>query len=163
MNQGQMFGRVDPLRVLSLHNPWACLMASGVKTTETRSWGDEIKYRGDVAIHASKAMDKEEKALCLETPFSDELVKGGWKTLRDIMATGGHVICVVELYDIVQMTPEMCRQVEQENPLDFEFGAWDPGRYAWRTRNVRRLDKPVELRGLQGLYTWPEGRDILGL
>lgn len=158
-----MFKKASPLRVLSLHNPWACLMACGAKLTETRGWGDKISYRGDVAIHASKGIDAEEKELCTLPPFADELVKGGWKTLRDVIATGGHVVCVVEVYDIVLMTEEMCRAVEKESPLDFAFGAWSPGRYAWRTRNLRRLDKPVELRGLQGLYTWPEGRAICGV
>ena len=161
MSQVEMFKSTEPLRVLSLHNPWACLMACGAKPTETRSWGN--KYRGDVAIHASKGMDKDEKELCLEQPFADELVKGGWKTLRDVVATGGHVICIVELYECELMTEEKCRTVEKHHPLDFRFGAWQPGRYAWHTRNVRRLDKPVELRGLQGLYTWPEGRAICGV
>lgn len=170
MTQAQLFKPLpEPLRVLSLHNPWACLMACGAKTIETRgSWSKNIKYRGDVAIHASKGFDYDEKELCTKSPFSDELVKGGYRNLRSIMATGGHVLCIVELYDIVEMTHAMCEEFRKYVPLcqgglDYTFGAWEPGRYAWKTRNVRRLDKPVELRGLQGLYTWPEGRDICGL
>jgi hypothetical protein len=155
-----------PLRVLSLHNPWACLMACGAKTIETRSWGPKIKYRGDVAIHASKGFDNEEKELCTLSPFADELVKGGWKNLRAILETCGKVLCVVELYDIVEMTHALCEEMRQRSgsgALDFRFGVWEPGRYAWMTRTVRRLDKPIELRGLQGLYTWPEGRVLCGV
>ena len=36
--------------MLTLHQPWASLVALGVKTIETRSWS--AKYRGPLAIHA---------------------------------------------------------------------------------------------------------------
>lgn len=39
------------MRILSLWQPWASLIALGFKTIETRSWA--TKYRGLVAIHAT--------------------------------------------------------------------------------------------------------------
>jgi activating signal cointegrator 1 len=39
------------MKVLTLHQPWASLVALGVKTIETRSWS--TKYRGPLAIHAA--------------------------------------------------------------------------------------------------------------
>lgn len=39
------------VKTLSLWQPWASLVALGVKTIETRSWSTE--YRGPLAIHAS--------------------------------------------------------------------------------------------------------------
>lgn len=38
------------MKVLTLHQPWASLVALGVKTIETRSWS--TSYRGPLAIHA---------------------------------------------------------------------------------------------------------------
>lgn len=38
------------MKVLTLHQPWASLIALGVKSIETRSWS--TKYRGPLAIHA---------------------------------------------------------------------------------------------------------------
>lgn len=38
------------MKALTLHQPWASLVALGVKTIETRSWG--TSYRGPLAIHA---------------------------------------------------------------------------------------------------------------
>lgn len=38
------------MKALTLHQPWASLIALGVKTIETRSWS--TKYRGRIAIHA---------------------------------------------------------------------------------------------------------------
>lgn len=40
------------LRAITLHQPWATLVALGVKTIETRSW--PTKYRGRILIHAAK-------------------------------------------------------------------------------------------------------------
>lgn len=40
------------MKALTLWQPWASLIAVGAKTIETRSWS--TKYRGPLAIHASK-------------------------------------------------------------------------------------------------------------
>lgn len=40
------------MKALTLHQPWASLVAMGVKTVETRGWS--TKYRGPLAIHAGK-------------------------------------------------------------------------------------------------------------
>jgi activating signal cointegrator 1 len=39
------------MKALTLHQPYATLIALGIKTIETRSW--RTKYRGPLAIHAS--------------------------------------------------------------------------------------------------------------
>lgn len=40
------------MKALTIRQPWASLIAEGVKTIETRSWA--TKHRGPLAIHASK-------------------------------------------------------------------------------------------------------------
>lgn len=40
------------MKTLSLWQPWASLVALGIKTIETRSWS--TKYRGPLAIHAAR-------------------------------------------------------------------------------------------------------------
>ena len=40
------------MKALTVRQPWASLIAAGVKTIETRSWS--TKYRGPLAIHAGK-------------------------------------------------------------------------------------------------------------
>jgi hypothetical protein len=44
------------MKVISIIQPWATLIAIGEKKFETRSWS--TKYRGELAIHASKKIDK---------------------------------------------------------------------------------------------------------
>ena len=41
------------MKALTIRQPWASLIAAGVKTIETRSWS--TRYRGPLAIHAGKA------------------------------------------------------------------------------------------------------------
>lgn len=46
------------LKVLTLRQPWATLVAEGIKKYEFRSW--ETNYRGKVLIHAGTGIDKED-------------------------------------------------------------------------------------------------------
>jgi hypothetical protein len=58
------------VKVLTLHQPWASLIAVGVKTIETRSWSTQ--YRGPLAIHAgAKFVFGEVGEFRAETWFSD--------------------------------------------------------------------------------------------
>lgn len=43
------------MKALTIRQPWASLIAHGVKTIETRSWSTE--YRGPLAIHAGHRWD----------------------------------------------------------------------------------------------------------
>ena len=45
------------MKVLSIKQPWAYLIANGIKDIENRNW--KTKFRGDFLIHASKSFDKE--------------------------------------------------------------------------------------------------------
>lgn len=45
------------MKALTLWQPWASLVALGVKTIETRSWA--TRYRGPLAIHAATRKPKE--------------------------------------------------------------------------------------------------------
>lgn len=43
------------MKALTLHQPWASLVACGAKSIETRSWS--TSYRGPLAIHAGKSTE----------------------------------------------------------------------------------------------------------
>ena len=45
------------MKVLSIRQPWASLIAYGYKEYEFRTW--KTKYRGEFLIHASKMVEKE--------------------------------------------------------------------------------------------------------
>lgn len=59
------------MKALTIRQPWASLIAHGVKTIETRSWSTE--YRGPLAIHAGKS----------KPPFPWRA--GGWVTGHSVL------------------------------------------------------------------------------
>ncbi len=46
------------MKVLTLKQPWATLVAEGIKKYEFRSW--KTNYRGKILIHAGTGIDKKE-------------------------------------------------------------------------------------------------------
>lgn len=45
------------MKVITIKQPWATLIAKGLKEYEFRTW--KTYYRGDILIHAGKGIDKE--------------------------------------------------------------------------------------------------------
>lgn len=74
------------MKAISIHQPWALLIANGHKDIENRSW--PTKFRGRVLIHASNGMSREDYEIAQATlehanlpdvalPPFDELERGG--------------------------------------------------------------------------------------
>lgn len=129
------------MKAISLWQPWASAMMRGAKRYETRSWSTE--YRGDLVICSAKRKpsleecgDKETYDVAMREPY-------------------GCALCVVNLFD--------CRGVEWVvsniglSHAERELGDYTPGvgRYAWLTRNLRPLKKPVPVFGRQQLWNLP--------
>lgn len=57
---------------LSLTQPWASLMALGLKCIETRSW--RPRYTGPIALHAAQGFDQSCRRLCEVEPFRSALL-----------------------------------------------------------------------------------------
>ncbi len=51
------------MKAISLWQPWATLVALGIKQTETRHWA--TKHRGQLAIHAAKRWRPEQQQAAL--------------------------------------------------------------------------------------------------
>ena len=65
------------MKVITLKQPFATLVAEGLKEYEFRTWN--TKYRGDILIHAGKGIDKEAMKRCeklnLEYPKGQIIAK----------------------------------------------------------------------------------------
>ena len=171
------------MKALTLMQPWASLVAIGAKGIETRSWS--TKYRGPLAIHASKRFGKEEIRLCITPPFLYFLYKAGivhegrnWA--REIPL--GAVIATCDLVEIIPIpffpsryissfklygmgmypneayVPQPRDRVIPIPPPEPErsFGNYKPGRYAWILENIQRLPEPIPAKGAQSLWNWEE-------
>lgn len=135
------------MRLLTLTQPFASLMALGYKRNETRGFG--TAYRGDLAVRAGMNFPSAYRDLCATEPFRSALA-GHYEGADPDLLPRGLVLCVVELYDI-RMTDGMdCNP----SPTERAFGDYSPGRRAWYTRNLRVVTNPVPGFGAQGLREW---------
>lgn len=151
--------------------PWATLIAIGEKKFETRSWA--TKYRGELAIHSSKKIDKE---AIFNPVIVETLEKYGVMSLNDLPT--GVVLAKVELVncwhivihpgtdvdvaknipiggelDVPRHHPDFHRYIVPTEK-EMSFGDWTPGRYAWELANVKMLDKPIPAKGQLGLWNF---------
>ena len=141
------------MKALSLTQPWATLVAIGAKKIETRSW--YAKYRGPVAIHASKGFPAWARDLCAGPPFSSALQAEGL-TVLDLPT--GAVLAVVDLWRVLKVDYNVTALLPPPEP-EQSFGDYTPLRFAWYLRNIRRLDDPVPVKGALGLWEWKDGKE----
>lgn len=133
------------VKAVSMTQPWATLVAIGAKRIETRSW--PAKYRGPLAIHASKNFSKEALELCLQEPFRSTLLNGGYNDPMDLPL--GSVVAMCRLDMVWKIKEESWIPVDQ-----VPYGDFTPGRYAWDLIKIDKLSEPIPATGMLGLWEW---------
>jgi hypothetical protein len=163
------------MRAITLHQPWASLIAIEAKPCETRSYPPPAKLIGRrIAIHAAKTDHSNSLLLTLgrETvnAIADALEDGGyghrasWSQLPR-----GAVVCTEVIAGAYRCgttaDPGFVHVTERRgNGLPYltiktdPFGDYSPGRWAWLLADVRRLEVPEPAKGKQGWWEW-EGQD----
>lgn len=123
------------MKALTIRQPWASLIAAGVKPVENRGW--TTGYRGALLIHAGKGVDRDPGALALQA--LDDL----GLDLAALLAGG--IIARARLVDIVRDSPS----------------EWaDPGAFHWLLAGV----EPVEFEPCRGaLGLWEHAPDHSGV
>ena len=124
------------MKAITLHQPWATLIALGLKTMETRSWS--TKYRGPIAIHAGKTIDHEVAEYLAERMGCADLPTGA-------------VIATATLAKVLTTGPALWGWLPDD---EAEYGDFSPGRFAWALEDVQVLPEPIPARGQQGLWHW---------
>lgn len=117
------------MKALTIRQPWAWAIMSGIKTIENRTW--KTPYRGDIIIHAAKGPEV-----------------GMYGVLPDGTAIPGNLprgvaLGVVELIDILPV--EEC---DPDNP--FVIGPW-----CWVLSRPRPLTQPIACKGALSLWRPP--------
>ncbi len=148
------------MKVLTLTQPWATLVAIGAKKIETRSWS--TPYRGPLAIHAAKGFPKWAKEGCAEPLFHEALYAAGYDIgLRssDILPRG-MVIATCRLLDCLPMEAAGCVSgvfddyPELNTAQERAFGDYAVGRWAWVLEDVKVLPEPIPAKGALGLWEY---------
>ena len=121
------------MKVLTLKQPWATLVAEGIKEYEFRSW--KTNYRGKILIHAGAGIDKAD----MERFNSLNLVFPSKK-----------VIAIVELVDCLELDDELNEKIINENNI--AYGSKKRSGYAWKLKNVKKISVEKEIKGQLGLW-----------
>lgn len=117
------------MKTLAIRQPWASLIAEGLKTIEVRTW--RTHYRGPLLIVASGK------------PLPLRHDDGRIETLP----TGCHV-CTVDLIDCRPWLPGEAAGACMD-------GDWQPGLWAWHLASPRHVT-PAPHRGRLNLYETPD-------
>jgi hypothetical protein len=149
------------MKAITIHQPWATLIALGEKKFETRGW--KTNYRGPIAIHASKQLLYDHRL----PKLSSTLWEHGFRKEDDFPL--GCVLAIAELVDCRKVSDWLTNKgmpvlhgAEDDYYLDdkeYAFGDYTPGRYAWELINIKRIE-PVPVKGKQGLWNWNYGTCI---
>lgn len=132
------------MKVISLLEPWASLIACGAKQIETRSW--KTDYRGPLLIHASKGMPYKNHDLRYQEPFLT--------ALAGVELTPGKIIASCVLIDCIKMTPENIALI---GAPERDFGFYEPGRYMWFLTGAKWLKEPILAKGQLRLWEFDLG------
>lgn len=138
------------MKVISVIQPWAQLLALGEKRYETRHW--QTFYRGPIAIHASRQTD-EALYMCRMPSYWRLLEKHGIAHTSElgwgaIIATATLIACHPTSYDFWKTL--------HGNEQEVMLGDFSGGRYAWELRDVRLLPEPIPARGKPGLWDFDD-------
>jgi hypothetical protein len=132
---------------LSVRQPWASLLVTGVKRFEVRTWGP--KDTGLILIHASSGKAPGIRELRQEPLFREALLKAGSTDEKAWMQSA-----FVGLVDIVRVITPEDDVPDDLTELD-EFLGGDSPDYLWEVGNHWTFPTPVPSDGKLNLWTPP--------
>lgn len=132
------------MKTLSVIQPWATLICSGIKDVENRTWAPPMDAVGQkLLIHASSKSFSPSVFLNLPFEWLSELtnaIKYGWVPSPEEIPTGA-IIGYVDLVGYAPLTNSL----------------WDGGEdcIKWIFENAYVFDKPIPAKGKLGIYDTP--------
>ncbi len=135
------------MKAITLHQPYASLIAAGLKRYETRSF--KTNHRGLIAIHAGQQrqlLTREQKVILYLPEYKDD---EELKKIRYGQYPLGAIVAVVEIKDCILMDEDF---MGLQTPVELACGDWKVGRYAWELTNIRPVIKPYYVKGQQGIW-----------
>ena len=126
------------MKVITIKQPWASLIANGYKVYEFRTWN--TKYRGDILIHAGKGIDKKSMDLFKDYGIDFPL---------------GCIIAKAKLTDSVIVDKKFVDEIVPTEPLVYKRFKDNPDwvGYGFKLENVERI-KPIYINGKLSLWNY---------
>lgn len=153
------------MRAISLWQPWATLMALGLKQIETRAWRPPVEFlsgpdQGWVAIHSTVSVPRSELRAAWDNPAIRDVLavfgitEGNW-TSRPGSLPQRRIVAVVRFVSFQPTDVVGPALLNRGQHGEYQRGNYAPGRWAWISDQVINLNYlPVgPIRGRQGLFT----------
>ena len=125
------------MKVITLKQPWATLVAEGIKTWEFRSW--RYSYRGEILIHAGAGVDKDAmkkvESLGLEFPQKK-------------------IIAKVTIEDCLELNNDLNKMICESNPM--VYGNKNRTGFVWKLKDAKKLNIDKIISGKQGIWNYEE-------
>ena len=119
------------MKVLTIKQPFATLIAEGLKEYEFRTW--KTKYRGEFLIHTGKSIDK--KATEKFEQYNLEYPTGC-------------IIAKATLTDCIKIDDNVRKELQNKNPLVYAHAIndiyWEG--YGFKLENVEKIE-PIPVSG----------------
>lgn len=126
------------MKVITIKEPYATLIAEGYKEYEFRVW--KTNYRGEVLIHASKNIDKEnaERFKHLNLTYSP-----------------GKIICKANLTDCVLVDESFSKKMLEKDEVVYKnlSKKREKKLYGFKLENIEKI-KPIEVSGKLSLWDY---------
>ena len=129
------------MKVITIKQPWATLIAEGYKEYEFRTW--KTKYRGEILIHAGKGIDKEamERFEYLNLNYPK-----------------GCILAKAKLTDCVYADDKLKEELKLKDPIVYK-GVLDKNSnwegYGFKLEEVEKIE-PIEINGKLSLWDYNE-------
>lgn len=130
------------MKVISIKEPFATLIANKVKHIETRSW--KTNYRGEIYIHASLSKNNTKRD---NYDYYLSLLPDGYEMEY------GNIICKANLTDCIYMDENFINSIKQDK-TEYNVGHYEIGRYAWIISNVQVLKRKIPAKGKLGIWNF---------
>lgn len=128
------------MKVITLKQPWASLVAYGIKKYEFRTW--KTNYRGKLLIHAGAGIDKDEMKKYADLGIDFPKSK---------------IIAIVDLVDCCLLDDELNKKIILENNI--AYGNKIRTGYAWKLDNVKMINIDEKINGQLGLWNYDYEED----
>ena len=125
------------MKVITIKQPWATLIAKGYKEYEFRTW--KTKYRGDILIHAGKEIDREAM-----TRFKD----------LNLEYLKGCIIAKAKITDCIYVDDNFRKKVISKNPTVYKgLNNTEWRGYGFKIEEVEEI-RPIEINGKLSLWEY---------
>jgi hypothetical protein len=149
------------MKAITIWQPYASLIATGIKQYETRSW--QTNYRGELLIHAAKRP----VSLWLSILWNNIHATSD----RDISCEAstlplGAIVAIADLTDCLEIVESDFLNSNRiinkhlQSKAELSCGDWQTGNFAWELKNIKPLIRPIPAKGYQGLWNPPD--EIVG-